>query len=178
MNLRRNCFTCRYAKDYGCMPPTVGGVNDGVNCTSPEHLKATDDLEGVTENTERGFVNIFKVEIMNSNKNCYWWKETMTICECCGREFFPEVLDDYNECPDCARENSEYARVLDCEECPELQYANFEAKIKCGECDNIKTVGGFIWYYRLCSSKTDKNGNYLGWNCDMCADRIEAGMGY
>jgi len=102
--------------------------------------------------------------------------ELQVTCECCGENF--DKLDDYGECKQCAKENTELARVMDLEEFPELEFTSFEAKIICGECGNIKTVGGYIWHHRLSSSRKDNNGNYLGWNCDRCADRIEAGMGY
>jgi len=100
----------------------------------------------------------------------------MPTCDCCKAEV--KEVDGLGECEECARENEQMARAMDYGDCPELMYADFEARIKCGECEQVKTVGGFIWYHRLSSSRTDEQGNYLGWNCDRCADRIEAGMGY
>lgn len=51
-------------------------------------------------------------------------------------------------------------------------------RIKCGSCGEVVRVYGQIWRFRLRHSKKDSHGNYLGWNCDCCADRIEAGYDY
>ena len=48
-------------------------------------------------------------------------------------------------------------------------------KIKCSCCGETLTVGGFIWDHRLRSSEVDETGNYIGWNCDYCAGRLERG---
>ena len=45
--------------------------------------------------------------------------------------------------------------------------------IKCSSCGDIVGVGGKVWHFRLRHSERDSDGNYLGWNCDRCADRIE-----
>ena len=51
-------------------------------------------------------------------------------------------------------------------------------KILCGRCGKVVRVAGYIWKFRLRNSKQDAKGNYLGWNCDYCADAIEQGSDY
>ena len=49
-------------------------------------------------------------------------------------------------------------------------------KIRCSTCGKVVNVGsGFVWTHRLRNSEKDEKGNYLGWNCNWCADRIESG---
>jgi len=51
-------------------------------------------------------------------------------------------------------------------------------RIKCSSCGEVVRVYGQVWRFRLRHSDRDPQGNYLGWNCDPCADRIEGGYGY
>ena len=48
-------------------------------------------------------------------------------------------------------------------------------KIYCEGCDQVIRVYGKIWEHRLRYAHQDEKGNYLGWNCDSCADTIESG---
>jgi len=50
-------------------------------------------------------------------------------------------------------------------------------KIFCSRCQKVINVFGKIWTFRLRNSKQDEKGNYIGWNCDNCADMIENGGG-
>ena len=45
-------------------------------------------------------------------------------------------------------------------------------KILCFGCGNVVKVGGRVWAFRLRHSERNANGEYLGWNCDRCADAI------
>ena len=51
-------------------------------------------------------------------------------------------------------------------------------KIKCERCNEVVTVYGKIWQYRLRNGYKNAKGHYLGWNCDTCADAIESGSDY
>jgi hypothetical protein len=55
-------------------------------------------------------------------------------------------------------------------------------KIRCSGCGKVVKVTGRIWQFRLDplrrEQKLDEQGNYLGWNCDNCADAIEYGSEY
>ena len=91
-------------------------------------------------------------------------------CSMCGKTY-PE-LDENDECDNCqSRTYNEWDDDY-------LYQSNFSGTVKCAECDTVFDVDGFVWEYRLRHSRKDENGNYLGWNCDRCADLIEAGMGY
>lgn len=56
----------------------------------------------------------------------------------------------------------------------------FKATILCSRCDRIIKVAGVVWGHRLRFPYAKKNnkGDYLGWNCDRCADAIEMGLDY
>jgi len=49
-------------------------------------------------------------------------------------------------------------------------------KIRCDRCGRAVSVGGRVWGHRLRNSERNNRGEYLGWNCDNCADEIEMGI--
>ena len=53
-------------------------------------------------------------------------------------------------------------------------------RILCARCGRVVRVGGVVWKHRLRFPYATQNGKgqYLGWNCDACADAIESGSDY
>lgn len=49
-------------------------------------------------------------------------------------------------------------------------------RILCSRCNRVVRVGGREWQHRIRYARLDARGNYLGYNCDDCADHIEAGI--
>ena len=77
--MKQICATCKFAQgfDFG---PGISGSEEGVQCTNPEFAKYLDDLQKSTsyqeEFNERGFINIFRVEAVSSDKGetCQFWE--------------------------------------------------------------------------------------------------------
>lgn len=69
------CVTCGWSKGL-THPPTLGRLRDGVKCSNPrvaEEQKALEDTVSIREFEERGYVVLWRIEVI-SDALCPHWK--------------------------------------------------------------------------------------------------------
>ena len=77
--MKHICATCKFAKKFA-FGPGISGAEEGVECTNLELARYLDELQKSSsyqqEFSERGFINIFRVEAVASNKDeeCQFWE--------------------------------------------------------------------------------------------------------
>ena len=77
--MKQICATCKFAKGFA-FGPGISGPEEGVKCINSELARYLDELQKGTsyqhEFNEHGFINIFRVEAVASDKGeeCQFWE--------------------------------------------------------------------------------------------------------
>lgn len=68
----RVCGTCKFAEEI-CHPPSPGGPEDGVLCTSAEFV-GFGFPEELEEFEKQGSINLFRIEVAAPGENCFFYE--------------------------------------------------------------------------------------------------------